>query len=206
VQALDEKQPFGGADLIVLSEHVDYWNGSGWVDPYSSKLFSARQRWYAEHFRLNGVYTPQAVVDGQHETVGSNAVEIRNSVETATRYPKVVVTLSKPVRDGNRINFHLMSADLPRAAGPFAVYVALAENNVQSKVAGGENRGRALTHTAVVRTLARIDLVKGGVSLSKDVTIPISSGATSSGFRVVVFLQDDRSYKIVGAAHEKVQG
>ena len=206
LQSLDEKQPFSRTDLIVLSEHVDYWNGSAWVDPYSSKLFSERQRSYAEYFRLDTVYTPQAVIDGQRETVGSNAVEIRNAVEAATRNQKVAVMLSKAVRDGNRIKFHLTSADLPRAAGPFSVYVAVAENKVQSNVAGGENGGRALTHTAVVRTLARIEVVRGGVSLSKDVTVPISSGAASSGFRVVVLLQDDRSHKIVGAAYEKIQG
>jgi hypothetical protein len=57
LQSLDEKQPFTGADLVVLSEHVDYWNGDGWVDPYSSRLFSERQRWYAEQFGLDAVYT-----------------------------------------------------------------------------------------------------------------------------------------------------
>lgn len=206
LQSLDEKQPFSGADLIVLSEHVDYWNESGWVDPYSSKLFSARQRSYAEYFRLDSVYTPQAVVDGQREIVGSNAVEIRNAVEAAMRNQKVAVMLSNVVRDGNRIKFHLTSADLPRAGGPVTLYVAIAENKVQSNVAGGENRGRSLTHTAVVRTLAPIELVKGWSSFSKDVTVPISSGAASSGFRVVVFLQDDRSHRIVGAAYEKIQG
>ena len=58
LESLDEKQPFAGADLVVLSEHVDYWNGDGWVDPYSSRLFSERQRWYAEQFGLDSVYTP----------------------------------------------------------------------------------------------------------------------------------------------------
>jgi hypothetical protein len=83
----------------------------------------------------------------------------------AMRNPKVAVTLSKVVRDGNRIKFHLRSADLPRAAGPFTVYAAIAENKLQSNIAGGENGGRALTHMVVARTLARMEVVKGGVSL-----------------------------------------
>jgi hypothetical protein len=206
LQSLDEKQPFSGADLIVLSEHVDYWNGSGWVDPYSSKLFSARQRSYTEYFGLDSVYTPQAVVDGQREIVGSNAVEIRNAVEAAMRNQKVALTLSNAVRDGNRIKFHLTSADLPRSGASVTAYVALAENKVQSNVAGGENGGRSLTHTAVVRTLTPIEVAKRGSSISRDITVPISSGAASSGFRVVVFLQDNRSHTIVGAAYEKIQG
>ncbi len=205
LQSLDEKQPFGNADLVVLSEHVDYWNGGGWVDPYSSKLFSARQRSYAGHFGLDSVYTPQVVVDGQRETVGGNSVEIRNAVEASTRDPKVALTLANAVRDGNRIKFHLTSADLPGAEGQFTVYVALAENKVQSNVAGGENGGRSLTHVAVVRAFASVGTVKGGSSFSKDITIPMPSGGGSSGFRVVAFLQDDKSHKIVGATYEKIQ-
>ena len=176
LQSLDERQPFSGADLVVLSEHVDYWNHGGWVDPYSSKLFSARQRSYAEHFNLDGVYTPQVVVDGQRETVGGNAVEIRNAVEAAIRHQKVALTLANAIRDGNRIRFHLTSADLPRAEGPVTVYVALAENKVQSNVAGGENGGRSLTHVAVVRAFAAVGTVRGGSSFSKDITIPMRSG------------------------------
>jgi hypothetical protein len=206
LQSLDEKQPFSEADLIVLSEHVDYWNGDGWVDPYSSRLFSMRQRWYAEHFGLDSVYTPQIVIDGQKETVGGNAVEIRNDVEAVTRGQKIAVTLSNAVQAGNRIQFHVSSADLPASAGPATVYVALAENKVQSNVSGGENGGRSLTHVAVVRAFAVVGTVKGGSSFSKDITIPMPSGTASSGFRVVTFLQDDKSHKIVGATYEKIQG
>jgi hypothetical protein len=204
LQSLDEKQPFTGADLVVLSEHVDYWNGDGWVDPYSSRLFSERQRWYAEQFGLDGVYTPQVVVDGQRETVGSNAVAIRNAVETATRSEKVTLMLSNTVRNGNQVKFHLTSADLQGANGAATVYVALAENKVQSNVARGENGGRSLTHVAVVRVFARVGRVKAGSSFSKDIVIPMPSRMPTSGIRVVAFLQYDKSHKIVGAAQEKI--
>src|SRR5438270_12344402 len=80
LQSLDEKQPFTNAELVVLSEHVDYWNGDGWVDPYSSSAFSARQLRYAEQFGLGEVYTPQIVVDGQRETVGGDAVVVRKAI------------------------------------------------------------------------------------------------------------------------------
>jgi hypothetical protein len=204
LQSLDEKQPFTGADLVVLSEHVDYWNGDGWVDPYSSRLFSERQRWYAEQFGLDGVYTPQVVVDGQRETVGSNAVAIRNAVETAIRSDKVTLTLANAVRDGNRIKFHLTSANLQGADGAATVYVALAENKVQSSVAGGENGGRLLTHVAVVRVLAPVGTVKAGSSFSKDVVVPMPSRIPANGIRIVAFLQDDKSHKILGATEDKI--
>lgn len=204
LQTLDAKQPFDGAELIVLSEHVDYWNGSGWTDSYSSKLFSARQRSYAEHLGMDDVYTPEMVIDGERAAVGGNAVEIRNAVEAALHNRKVAVTVANPVRDGNQIKFHLSSADLPTGEGSATVYVALAENKVQSNVAGGENGGRSLTHVAVVRELSAVGTVKGGTSLSKDISLPLPSRAGSSGFRVVAFLQNDRSHKIVGATYEKL--
>ena len=203
LQSLDEKQPFNGADLVVLSEHVDYWNSGGWVDPYSSRSFSERQRWYAEQFGLESVYTPQMVVDGQREAVGSNAAAIKNAVEAVTGSEKVALTLSNAVREGNRIKFHLTSADL-KTGGATTVYVALADNKVQSNVAGGENGGRSLTHVAVVRALVPVGTVKAGDSFSKDIVIPIPSHLSGNGMRVVAFLQAEKSHKIVGAAEERI--
>jgi hypothetical protein len=204
LQSLDETQPFAGANLIVLSEHVDYWNGEGWADPYSSRLFSERQRDYAEQFRLDSVYTPQVVVDGQRETVGSNATGIRRAVETAIRSEKVSVTLSNVVREENQIKVHLTSADLPYTNGAATLYVALAENKTQSKVVGGENGGRMLTHVAIVRVLVPVGTVKAGSVFSKHLVIPMPSHISSAGIRVVAFLQDDKSHKIVGAAQDKI--
>ena len=205
LQSLDQKQPFSRTDLIVLSEHVDYWNGSAWVDPYSSKLFSERQRSYAEYFRLDTVYTPQAVIDGQRETVGSNAVEIRNAVEAATRNQKVAVMLSKAVRDGNRIKFHLTSADLPRAAGPFSVYVAVAENKVQSNVAGGRMAAvhyahRRCTHIGPNRSSEGRGLVIKGRHSSHIIRRGIQR-VSRRGSPARRSISQNR-----GAAYEKIQG
>ena len=81
LETFDRTQPFAKADLIVLSEHVDYWDRLGWKDPYSSPQFSARQQEYADRFSRDGVYTPQLVVDGRFELVGSDQRSASSAIQ-----------------------------------------------------------------------------------------------------------------------------
>src|SRR5215475_9195261 len=78
LERLDRTQPVGGAQIIVLSEHMDYWNHIGWSDPYSSPAFSGRQQQYAGRFRTQGPYTPQMVVDSRAEFVGSDSRNVES--------------------------------------------------------------------------------------------------------------------------------
>src|SRR5258708_37890874 len=93
LERLDRSQPLSGADLIVLSEHVDYWNDIGWKDPYSSHEYSERQSAYAAQFGLRSIYTPQMVVDGHFEFVGSNERRAKQANDSATKAMKAPVTL-----------------------------------------------------------------------------------------------------------------
>src|SRR5437868_10809583 len=79
-----DTQPISGAQLIVLSEHVDYWNHIGWTDPYSSAAYSQRQSAYGRRLRLESVYTPQMIVDGTEEFVGSDSAEAQMALEKAS--------------------------------------------------------------------------------------------------------------------------
>src|SRR5215469_7975539 len=95
LEKLDRSQPIPGAEIVVLSEHVDYWNHIGWADPYSGAAFSARQEQYARRFRTQGTYTPQMVVDGRSEFVGSDARTAESAVRSAIRQPKVAIRISE---------------------------------------------------------------------------------------------------------------
>src|ERR1700688_239584 len=108
LKKLDRSQPVRNAELVVLSEHVDYWNDIGWKDPYSSHQFSVRQGDYALRFRLEGPYTPQMVVDGHAELVGSDELGAIEAVENETRFVKVPLSLSGVhFENNNKVSMHV---------------------------------------------------------------------------------------------------
>src|SRR3989442_220758 len=106
---LDQTQPIPGAEVIALSEHVDYWNHLGWTDPYSSATFSARQNDYARVLDTDEIYTPQMIVDGRVQFVGNNSNRARDAIAAAAREPKAAVTLNlasqNPVPPSITLNF-----------------------------------------------------------------------------------------------------
>src|SRR5260370_27672595 len=102
LEILDEKQPVAGADLIVLSEHVDYWDRLGWKDPFFSSQFTARQQDYTNRYNLDGLYTPQLVVDGRYGFVGSDGREASTPVQKAIRAPKNPIPISNSAHYANQ--------------------------------------------------------------------------------------------------------
>jgi hypothetical protein len=196
-----DKQPYPGTQLIVLSEHVDYWNHIGWQDPYSDAAFSERQSSYASKLKLESVYTPQMVVDGTEEFVGSSSEDAQKAFGRAATQEKVSVKLSSVSVSGNRVTAHLETGELPARFASADVVLAVALDHAESQVKSGENSGRKLTHVAVVRNLAKVDSVKSGQSFSRDVEIKLKS-ADSATLRLIAFLQQPGPGKIVGAAEE----
>ena len=197
---LDRSQPIEGAELIVLSEHVDYWNGIGWKDPYSSPQYSQRQNAYAELFRLGSVYTPQMVVDGQYEFVGSDQRRANEAIKNATQTEKVKVNLtSAHLESDSAIAVHVEAVRLPPSlTGDSAnVWLAVADEQDESHVSGGENGGRTLTHVAVVRTLEMIGKVDRSDQFSRDLKINV--GHARGKMRLIAFLQEMPTGSIVGA-------
>ena len=200
---LDEKQPVAGADLIVLSEHVDYWNRLGWKDPFSSSLYTDRQQDYTNRYNLDGVYTPQLVVDGRYGLVGSDGREASSAIQKAIREQKIAVAISNVSRDGNQVTAHIeLNAGQNFKGGRGVLYIAIADNRVESHVAAGENAGRSLAHVAVTRVLKQMGAIDLDRASAKDVTLPVQSGAYGS--RLVVFVQDARSGHVLGVAAQKL--
>ncbi len=202
LQKLDG-QPIQGAEMIVLSEHVDYWNHIGWKDPYSASLYSQRQSAYAKRFGLDSVYTPQMVVDGTSEFVGSNSGQADKAFRKALGVPKIPVHLSSISADAsNTLHARVETGTLEPSLGSRVadVYVAVALNRAESQVSAGENSGHRLTHVSVVESLTKIGALKQGQVLAQDVQLKLEPGSDSRNLRLIAFVQEPRQGRVLGAA------
>ncbi|MFN0110537.1 MAG: DUF1223 domain-containing protein [Blastocatellia bacterium] len=199
---LEKTQPVADAEIIVLSEHVDYWNYIGWSDPFSSALFSARQQAYAPVFRNDGVYTPQMVVDGQAEFIGSNLTKAQTAIARAAKLPKGEVSVQSAL-DAQSVKLKISVAKLPAivANDTAELLLAITENNLTSQVARGENSGRRLPHTAVVRELRSLGNLNGSSKpFQTETTLLIGKNWKRENLRAVAFVQERRNKRILGAA------
>jgi len=199
-----DAQPIPGAQLIVLSEHVDYWNHIGWTDPYSSSAYSERQSAYGKRFQLDSVYTPQLVVDGSNEVVGSDSSQARKAFNQAVTAEKVPIRISAAILESNVVKAHVETGPLPARPGKADIVFVVALNHAESQVAGGENSGRRLTHVAVVRSLTKVGSIDAGQSFAQDVSVKIEKGIDPAELRVIAFLQEPGPGKILGASREKL--
>jgi hypothetical protein len=176
------------ADVVVLSEHVDYWDQQGWKDHFSSPIFTQRQEAYAKAFGLDGPYTPQMVVDGVAQFTGGDARRALAEITKAANFPKADIFIER-IGTGARIDIE----NSPREAD---IWMALADDFASSNVTAGENKGRTLGHIAVVRSLRKLGWIKRGGTFSRQVGLPDGS----TGQRIVVFLQEAGQTRVVGAA------
>ncbi len=203
---LESEQPIAGAQIIALSLHVDYWNDLGWRDPFSAPGFSERQREYAGVFHSRGVYTPQMVVDGRYEFVGSSMGKARDAIAQAAQSPKatVQIQLDRVAADAaaGHLRFKVKVDNLQAVKRDESAEVLLAvtESNLRSSVANGENAGRRLVHSAVVRQLhviGNLDVKAQG--FTAEPAIAFDRGWKREDLRVVVFVQERASRHIIGA-------
>jgi len=197
-----DRQPVAGAEMIVLSEHVDYWNHIGWKDPYSNHLYSERQSTYGKRFGLDSVYTPQMVVDGSSEFVGSNPSLADKAFAKALGVPKISVHVFLISADPSGVLVHLDTGALEPSFGAreAEVQIAVALSRAESQVSSGENAGHRLTHVSVVRSLTKVGILKRGQSLSQDVHVNLGSASESHNLRLIAFLQEPQQGRVLGAA------
>jgi hypothetical protein len=192
---LDKKQPIPGTTIVVLSEHVDYWDQLGWRDPYSSRFWSERQDDYAAQFGFDSVYTPQMVIDGSLQASGGDSRAVTRAIKDAASSPHIDLAISRFERSAAGLKLEF-TAGPAQGATLFAV---VADDADRSSVQRGENAGHTLEHVAVARSLVRIaDLLS--TPLDKTATLSLPPDAANRPLRVILFARDKKSGHIVGVA------
>ena len=198
------REPVDGVTVLVLGEHVDYWDQLGWRDRFASAAFSRRQSEYASTvFGPDKIYTPQIVIDGHLEGVGSNEDAIRTMVLAAARDPKGAVTVNVARDEGRGDIVADVTVDFPAtfaSRGDADVLVAVTEDNLETDVRSGENRRRRLVHTGVVRKLVAIGTIERAAPRFTGYTrIAWTAAWKAADVQVVAFVQERRSRRIIGA-------
>ncbi len=181
--------------IFALAFHVDYWDYIGWNDPFANRAYSDRQREYARAFRNSQIYTPQMIVNGQREFVGSERAKAQASLEWALSQPAgVAVSLDKFESDpSNEVRLSYEVTPTPEDA---VLHIALIERDLRNNVRRGENAGRVLHHDNVVRAFKTVSLreaVKG------EITIEIPSAVNLSNSSIIGYVQNLATMKILGA-------
>jgi hypothetical protein len=206
---LTEKQGAEKEQIIALEEHVDYWDQLGWRDPFSSAEWTRRQESYAAAFGNGNVYTPQMVVDGRTEFVGSREREARRVIEGMAGKAKTEVRIrpTETGKDGEKFAVHVGKlAEVTGDDNP-EVWFAITETGLHNAVTRGENAGEDLHHAAVVRTLRRIGVANGRdpeTAFAGEASASLDRSWKRDNLRAVVFVQEKKSRKILGAAEIKV--
>jgi hypothetical protein len=185
--------------IIALAFHVDYWNRLGWVDSFSNSKFSQRQRDYATILNTESVYTPQLVINGEKEMVGSDVEKIKAVVNSAAD--------EKPLIQFNILNTRIRSNKvtvqykIEGEKSNLLVHAALVESKVYTNIKAGENRGVKLFNYNVVRDF---------VTVSKkdepgNILLQLPQNSTAANFIIVLLAQDKKSGKIVGAYKQQAE-
>jgi hypothetical protein len=196
---LETGQPVEGVEIVPLALHVDYWNHLGWRDEFSSAAFSQRQTGYAGKFNLDSIYTPQMIVDGDTQFVGSNFEAALDAVRKSARTQKAAVNLSI-----EKDNLNIKIKDLP-AREQSTVWLAITESDLHTNVRRGENSGKKLSHAAVARDLKMIgNLAAGERDFEKSEKITIQPAWKNENVNLIVFVQGQNSKNVFAVGKIKL--
>jgi hypothetical protein len=204
VMQLDLLQPISGAQLIVLSEHMNYWNDS-WPDPFASTKLTARQADYVRALNRPSPYTPQLIVDGTMELRLNDRPAMEHIFRAAAASPKIPVNLTD-IRVEPGTPAHLsgnIEVDGRAEEHRATVYLATALNRIETKVLRGENRGKTLAHVAVVEYFSKVGDLKPGENFNQSFRVPLERELASTDTRLIVFVQEAGNGKVVGAAVQR---
>ncbi len=187
-----------GQLVVGLSEHVSYWNGLGWNDPFSSELYTGRQNDYGTHFGLKSVYTPQIVVNGREQFLGNDRRALQVAFLSEAQRPQIDLHITSAQITGKNIIFSYSASELP-ANSSLQLVAVLVDDMDRSHVLRGENSGRELIHVAVARAFAPLGALQATEKRSISLPLPsLFTAGTGTGHHLVLFAQQNRAGAVMG--------
>ncbi|WP_343615927.1 DUF1223 domain-containing protein [Flavobacterium sp.] len=179
-------------NVYVLAYHVDYWDKQGWKDIFSNADYTKRQYDYAKFMGKDPIYTPQVIINGKIDYVGSQETSLRNGIKSALVKPaSASVSLETNQIDNNlSVNYSVEGTSKKSR-----LFIAVVQKEAKSNVKRGENANRVLTHYQIVRQLQSVDLnkVKKGTA-----TVHLPKNFNTQDFEIIGFVQDMNSGAILG--------
>ncbi|MEP6674578.1 MAG: DUF1223 domain-containing protein [Ferruginibacter sp.] len=184
--------------IIPIAFHVDYWNRLGWKDSFSMASYSQRQRDYAAYLSSDGVYTPQVILNGQKEMVGSDEEKIAAAIGILLKEPSTAtVSINTTAVANDKVN---VSANISGSKAGLVINAALIEKKVMTHIKAGENSGVKLWNYNVVRDFKTAEANEATANFQ----LEFPSGKAATEYSVVVFLQDKKSGKIFSAVKKNL--
>lgn len=187
------QRDYKDSNVYVLSYHVDYWDKQGWKDIFSNAANTKRQYDYAKFMGKDPIYTPQLIINGKIDYIGSQETAVQNGLRAALLKPALVDIALEASQQENKAT---VNYNINKISKGSRLFVAVVQKSAKSNVKRGENANRVLSHFQIVRSLNNFDLKgnpKGTVSLS------LPKGFNSKDFEIIGFVQDMNSGIISGA-------
>ena len=184
-------------NVFVLSFHVDYWDYLGWKDVFSNSAYSSRQQHYGDLFHLNSIYTPQIVVNGRTQFVGSDETQLRTTIENDLKeIPKTDLQIN--IQPGNKDQITVLWTTSPNP--DLKINLALVQNFTKDHIQRGENKGQTLNHFFTV-----IDFQSSSIHTGTNTArLNIPAGLPPSDCSVIAFLQNPKTGYIVAATQSSI--
>lgn len=187
-------------NVYALSFHVDYWNRLGWKDPFSNAEFSNRQSDYASSFGSGNIYTPQVVLNGEIEMVGSDEIKIDKAIKKLQQEKVPARIIVDSIKSGDRkisINFSL-EGEINNSV----MNVAVVQNSITTAIKAGENQGVHLTNYNVVREFKIVNPINAG---KNNIAFDMIPGVPTKDLSLVLYLQNGATKKITAATKTELE-
>jgi hypothetical protein len=206
LEMLSKEQPMDGVYIVAMSEHVTYWDHQGWRDPFGAQRFTQRQNAYGSTLKLESVYTPQLIIDGTTELVGSDTAKLKAAVAGAGAKPKPRLAVEVSWTPDGAVNGSVTGPGLDAAGGePAELMWALTEDDLVVEVKRGENANRTLRHSGVVRSLTATKL-QSRKGIVTGTVINVQPEWKREHLRLIAFVQATKSKRVLSVGWARLQG